>query len=129
MGWGRGRKRGGKHLCRGDLKGMDRLVQWRMQGIASQIVWLDLDTPYFAPCEHIVIEATDRASSIDLRAVRGLTAVISGTDASKLRMVASLCQDAGATRVITTLQRVLKGRHEAIEVTDTLGELEWKKSN
>lgn len=115
------------------MRGAVELVNARLRGFSPAVVFVDLDIPPIPELhrsdEQVQIEAGDRLSSLDLRCVYGLLVCVSGENAEKARAIASACMEAGALRVITTLHRVLKGRHEAIEVTDTLGVLEWKKSN
>lgn len=108
------------------MRGLDNLVRWRMQGITPEVVRIDLDSPYWAPSEHVVVEDKDRMSTMDLRAVQGLVVLVSGTNPSKTQAVAELCESMGAQRVIVTVGQLSRGRHQVIEIKDTDGILVWR---
>lgn len=109
--------------------GAKELIADRLSGYRPEMVFVDLDLPTrLVMLGNIQVEASDRLSSMDLRGVHGLVVSVSGLDPERTRLIAKVCTDAGAVRVITAVStQIANGEFRMLEVIDTEGVLSWKK--
>jgi hypothetical protein len=122
------------------MRGMQPLIDMRRRGFKPAVVFLDVDggarnLPAWAQwqnchphlCE-IDIERTDAIERMDLRPLVGLTVMVSGAVDARVKRVAEMATEAGATRVISTLMDLVHRGEEitakAIWVHDTQGAFE-----
>jgi len=111
------------------MRGVQELVELRMQGVIPTLVRVDLDMPRAAvEPGRLQVEAEDRIAFLDLRALQGLDVAVSALDADRGRAVADACKQAGARRVIATFsERRGSSDFNAVEMTDTEGVFTWKR--
>jgi len=111
------------------MKGYAELLQDRCAGHIPSAVFISLDhEPLDGSVNEVQIEDKDRPQLLDLRALQGLTVILSGTCRRRLLEAIRSCDKAGAARVVAThSEKRSNGEFEALEVFDTQGELIWKK--
>ena len=112
------------------MTGHDKLIELRRRGFTVDVVRIELAN--IRPCLGTVVVAdTDTPELQDWRFAYGLTAMVSGTDSTRLARVAHALKPI-ARRVITNCYRWASlgaqglGRIELLEITDTEGFLTWQ---
>lgn len=110
------------------MTGGEELIRMRLEGRIPSLLYIELDVDHLPGDGNLRIYPNDPLYSLDLRGVQGLVVSIGGCDGKRVKAVASLCEEAGARRVIANIHRALpEHQFEVIEVTDTEGLFTWSK--
>lgn len=119
------------------MRGHEALIAMRKARLAPEMVYIDLGAPSWMTAmwrqvcpqyPQLAITDDEAIASLDLRFVVGLHTQVSGSDRGRLQAAVMACAAAGASRVVGVLTRPGRFDVELLEVTDTKGELSWRKS-
>lgn len=101
------------------MKGHQRILAMRRAGLKPLFIWVS-DFENALLDGRTVQVAGDTPELVDFRFLRGVTAIVEGSDADRVTRIAQACHQF-ASRVIAS---TIPG-HEVVRVTDTEGVMTW----
>ena len=116
------------------MRNHERIVSMRQGGIKPSMVWVQLDAcprgngwrSAVACGDAVYVEPGDRIKSLDLRFIVGCLVHVSGSDAVRVREAFEAMRDNGASRVIASCGRVVRGKGEIDFTMDTAEVMTWR---
>lgn len=100
------------------MTGQDQIIAMRKRGYAPQFVWVSDFPTAILDGMTVRIAAEDVPERLDMHFLVGLTALVEGRDADRVRRLGKVCEGF-AKRVIAST--FAGPRHETVTQTDTEG--------